>query len=59
MLSNETAKRTESTNEDEASPKVFRFPQALDITDLRLREFKMAATGKRLTCIQSVGEYTA
>lgn len=28
VLSNETARLTESTNEDEASPKVFRFPRS-------------------------------
>lgn len=41
-----------TTNEDGASQNVSAFPEVLDITDLRLREFKMAATGKRLTCIQ-------
>lgn len=30
------------------------FPEVLDITDLRLREFKMAVTGKSLMCIQIV-----
>lgn len=41
----------ESTNEDGVFRRFSSFP---DRSDFRLREFKMAATGKRLTCIQTV-----
>lgn len=54
LLSNERTQLIELANDDEASRKVFRFPQVLDITDLRSRQFKMAATGTTLTCIQNV-----
>lgn len=54
VLSNERTQLQESANEDGAFPRFSAFPEVLDRSDFRLREFKMAATGKSLTCNQIV-----
>lgn len=54
VLSNERAQLRELTNEDGAFRRFSAFPEVLDRSDFRLREFKMAATGKSVSYIQTI-----